>query len=153
MRKTYATKILSLVVIVLYCTGLFAQTAFDGNALTALLGKSSTGAEFKELKDHYHCDMVNETHYTSKEGIELMVKGDVLSEIHLFTKNAVYGGFTGKLPDKLNFGMSSAEVKGLLGKPVVNYISTGYCEFELAAYTVSCWFEGGKLTQVGFAVK
>ena len=48
--------------------------------------------------------------------------------------------------------MVSGEVKKLLGKPVVSY-NSGYCEYEFASYILSCWFDGGTLSQVGIAVK
>ena len=106
----------------------------------------------KDLKANCHCEMANDAHYLSKAGVELILKDDLLSEIHLYNKSAVYGNFTGKLPNNLKFGMASGEVKQLLGKPVVSY-NNGYCEFEFSTYIVSCWLEGGKLNQVGVAAK
>ena len=122
----------------------FAQTSFDGNSLAFYIGKSATGAEMKDLKANYHCEMVNETHYLSKDGS--------LNEINLYNKSAVYGSFTGKLPGNLKFGMASADVKHFLGKPVASY-NNGYCEFDISTCIISCWFESGALNQVGIAQK
>ena len=96
--------------------------------------------------------MANEAHYLSKDGVELILQRSLLCEIHLYNSSAVYGKFIGKLPNNLKFGMSSSEVKHLLGKPVVSY-NNGYCEFELQNYILSCWLDGGKLNQVGIATK
>ena len=96
--------------------------------------------------------MANEAHYLSKDGVELILQRSLLCEIHLYNSSAVYGKFIGKLPNNLKFGMSSSEVKHLLGKPVVSY-NNGYCEFELQNYILSCWLDGGKLNQVGIAIK
>jgi len=134
------------------CGGSFAQSNFEGNALISFLGKSSTGAELKDLKANYHCEMANEVHYLSKAGIELILKGAELNEIHLYNQSAVYGNFTGKLPNGLRFGMSSGDVKRLLGKPVASY-NNGYCEFDFPGYIISCWFESGDLHQIGVSVK
>lgn len=139
-------------VVVLICANLFAQTGFDGISLITFLGKSSTGSELKDLKANYHCEMANELHYLSKGGIELILKAGALNEIHLYAKSAVYGNFTGKLPNNLRFGMASYDVKKILGKPVVSY-NNGYCEFEFPNYIISCWLESGQLTQVGVAMK
>jgi len=133
-------------------TNLFAQTGFDGNSLVSFLGKSAYGSELKELKATYHCEMANELHYLSKDGIELILKAGALNEIHLYNKSAVYGNFIGKLPNNLKFGMTSGDVKKLLGKPVVSY-SNGYNEFENSNHIISCWLDGGQLSQVGIALK
>jgi len=133
-------------------SNLFAQTGFDGNSLVAYLGKTAVSPEMKELKANYHCEMVNESHYLSKDGIELIFKSGSLREINLYTKSAVYGNFSGKLPNGLKFGMAVSDAKKLLGKPVVSY-SNGYSEFEFSNYIISCWFENGGLHQVGIAQK
>lgn len=137
---------------IFFSTRLFAQSGFDGNSLIAFLGKSATGSELKDLKANYHCEMANEAHYLSKDGIELILKSGALNEINLYNKSAVYGNFTGRLPNNLKFGMTSGDVKHLLGKPIISY-SNGYCEFEFSNYIISCWLDGGKLNQVGIAVK
>ena len=152
MKKISTTKFLALGFAILFASTLFGQSGFDGNALPSFLGKPASGSELKDLEANYHCEMANEAHYLSKDGIELLLKGGSLTEIHLFNKSAVYGSFTAKLPNNLKFGMSSGEVKGLLGKPTESY-NSGYCEFELQSCVVSCWFEGGRLNQVGLAVK
>lgn len=130
----------------------FAQNSFDGNGLVSFLGKTSSSADLKDLKANYKCEMANELHYLSRGGIELILKNNALNEIHLYGSSAVYGKFSGVLPNKLKFGMVSGEVKKLLGKPVVSY-NSGYCEYEFASYILSCWFDGGTLSQVGIAVK
>ncbi len=132
----------------------FAQTGsnYEGDVLVYFLGKSSASLELKDLKANYKCEMANDAHYLSKAGIELILKNSTLNEIHLYNGSAVYGSFTGKLPNNLKFGMTSSDVKRLLGKPIVSY-NSGYCEYEYANYILSCWFDGGKLNQMGVAVK
>lgn len=132
----------------------FAQrsTMYEGDVLTYFLGKAANSEELRELKANYKCEMANETHYLSRGGIELILRNRVLSEIHLYTGSAVYGNFTGQLPHNLKFGMYSSDVRKILGKPVVSY-NSGYCEYEMPGYILSCWFETGKLTQVGIALK
>lgn len=130
----------------------FARNKYDGDMLTSFLGKSSASAELKDLKAGYNCQMANENHYLSRDGIELILNNGVLYEIHLYGTSAVYGNFTGKLPKNLRFGMYSSEVKALLGKPLVSY-NSGYCEYAVGDYLLSCWFEAGKLNQMGIAMK
>ncbi len=131
-----------------------AQNAsiYEGDVLAMFLGKGAASQELKDLKSNFKCEMANETHYLSNAGIELILRSGVLSEIHIYSGSAVYGNFTGKLPSNLKFGMYSSDVKRLLGKPVVSY-NNGYIEYELANYTLSCWFEAGKLNQIGIAQK
>lgn len=125
---------------------------YEGDILVYFLGKSANSIEMKDLKANYKCEMANEAHYLSKYGIELILRSGALNEIHLYNSSAVYGSFTGLLPNKLRFGMSSGDVKHLLGKPIVSY-NSGYCEYEYTNHILSCWFEGGKLKQVGVALK
>ena len=125
---------------------------YDGDALLGFLGKDRGSNELKDLKAHYNAEMINDSHYLSKGGVELVLKNGVLSDINIYSKSAVYGSFTGALPKKLKFGMYSGDVKSLLGKPVMSY-SSGYCEFETGNYILSCWFESGKLSQVGLSLK
>lgn len=152
MKNTLYLKTLAFALLVLLANNLLAQTGFDGNAFISFLGKEATSTEMKDLKANYHCEMANDAHYLSKAGVELLLKDDLLNEIHLYNKSAVYGSFTGQLPNNLRFGMPASEVKQLLGKPVVSY-NNGYCEFEFSTYIISCWLEGGRLNQVGVAAK
>ncbi len=152
MKNTLCVKRFAFALMVFFSAKLFAQTGFDGNSLVSFLGKEATSTELKDLKANYHCEMANDAHYLSKAGVELLLKEDLLNEIHLYNKSAVYGNFTGKLPNNLSFGMPAGEVKRLLGKPVVSY-NNGYCEFEFSTYIISCWLEGGRLNQVGTAAK
>lgn len=152
MKNKPTTIFLAISICLFLSIPIFAQTNFEGNALVYFLGKSATGSEIKDLKANYHCQMANEAHYLSKDGIELILQRSSLCEIHLYGSSMVYGKFTGKLPNGLKFGMTSSEVKHLLGKPVVSY-NNGYCEFELQNYVLSCWLDGGKLNQVGVATK
>jgi hypothetical protein len=131
----------------------FGQTTgFEGNSLVSFLGKNSASTDLKDLKAFYKCEMANELHYLSRGGIELLLKNNLLNEIHLYGHSAVYGSFAGILPNKLKFGMTPGNVKGILGNPVISY-SSGYCEYEFIKYNLSCWFDGGVLTQVGIAMK
>lgn len=130
----------------------FSQSAFEGNSLLSYLGKDTFSQEAKSLKANYHFEMVNEAHYLSNAGIELILQKGLINEIHLYQNSPVYGSFKNQLPNGLKFGMSSGAAKQLLGKPVASY-NNGYCEFENQGQIISCWFEGGKLNQVGLAVK
>ncbi len=128
------------------------QTSLEGDALPGFLGKAADSPELKDLKATYNFEMANETHYLSKKGIELILQKGALAEIHLYKSSVVYGSYTGALPKKLKFGMSSGEIKQLLGKPAESY-SSGYCEFDLGTYIISCWLEAGRLNQVALALK
>lgn len=134
--------------------GVAAQSgnSYEGDGLVFFLGKDAKGPELKDLKAHYNFEMANESHYLSQNGIELVLRGSTLYEIHLYKGSAVYGNYTGRLPKKLKFGMTSAEVKSMLGKPSLSY-SSGYCEYEYATHLLSFWFDGGKLSQVILSVK
>ena len=125
---------------------------YEGDILVYFLGKAANSVELKDLKANYKCEMANEAHYLSKDGIELILRLGVLNEIHLYNASAVYGSFTGLLPNKVKFGMTSSDAKRLLGKPIVSY-NSGYCEYEYPNYILSLWFESGKLKQVGVATK
>lgn len=129
-----------------------SQSAFEGNSLLSYLGKDTFSQEAKSLKANYHFEMVNEAHYLSNAGIELILQKGLINEIHLYHNSSVYGSFKSQLPKGLIFGMSSGSAKQLLGKPVASY-SNGYCEFENSGQIISCWFENGKLNQVGLSVK
>ncbi len=150
--KTFSLFKIHFVVLLFAAQNCFAQSSFEGNGLISFLGKTSSSTDLKDLKANYKCEMANELHYLSRGGIELILKNNALNEIHLYGSSAVYGKFAGALPNKLKFGMVSGEVKRLLGKPVVSY-NSGYCEYEFQNYILSCWFDGGTLSQVGIAVK
>lgn len=150
--KKHLRRLLPCMVAVFLNAMLWAQTACDGNALMNYLGKEASSSRLKELKACYHCEMVNEAHYLSKGGVELILQNSRLNEIHIYSKSAVYGSFTGVLPKALQFGQSAAEVKKRLGRASVSY-SSGYCEFEFADYTISCWLDKGKLSQVNLVIK
>lgn len=148
-------KTLSLLLIFLFATNsIQSQNAslYEGDVLLQFIGTSATSQEMKDLKLNFNCQMANETHYLSKDGLELILKRNALNEIHLYSKSAVYGAFTGKLPKGLKFGMLTNEVRAKLGKPLVSY-NSGYSEYETSNLILSCWFESGKLSQVGFALK
>ncbi len=150
--KPNFVKLLCCVACALLFSTAFAQTAYEGDGLPSFLGKASTSQELKDLKANYSCEMANDEHYLSKGGIELILRNGSLNEMHLYRKSAVYGSFKGKLPNKLQFDMLPSEVKRLLGKPVASY-NSGYCEFDMGTYVISCWFDSGRLDQVGVAVK
>jgi hypothetical protein len=145
-------KLVATVIAVVAYSLSFAQSGFDGNALAGYLGKAAESEELKDLKGKYNFEMANETHYLSKDGIELLLKNGALDQINLYKGSPVYGTYKRELPKGLHFGMGSADVKKLLGKPTVSY-NSGYCEFEFGAYTLACWFEGGTLSQVGLQTK
>ena len=129
-----------------------AQSGYDGDALSAYLGKELKSQEVQGLITNYKCEISNPTHCASKDGLELVMKKEMVDEIHLYKSSPVYGSFTGKLPKGLKFGMSSGEIRGILGKPAVSY-SNGYSEFELSNCGISCWFESGKLSQITISMR
>jgi hypothetical protein len=143
-------KFFASVFAVFFSAFIFAQSQYDGEALTNFIGKDSGSSEVKNLENAYRCNMINENHYLSKGGIELILKDGVLTEINLYKKNTAYGNFTGKLPRGMAFGMSSAQVRSLLGKPNVAYAS-GYSEFDMPNCVIACWFDGDRLSQVGIS--
>ncbi len=125
----------------------FAQQHAEGNRLTLFLGKSAESQELQNFESDYKFEMANENHFLSKDGIELILKDGILQQINLYKSSKVYGSFAGQLPHGLAFGMSSGNVKQLLGKPTVAY-SSGYAEFELNDCAISCGFEADHLSQV-----
>lgn len=131
-----------------------AQTGayFEGETLPYFLGKNASSVEVKNLKADYKCEMANESHYISQDGLELILQKGTLNEIHLYKSSAVYGTYKGKLLKNLKFGMTSGDVKHLLGKPAISY-NSGYCEYEFKECVLSCWFDSGKLSQVSISVK
>lgn len=117
------------------------------------IGKSTGSEEFKKFAADYKLEESNAARYQSKDGIEVILKGGAVNEIHLHKASPVFGSYTGKLPSNLTFGMSSEQVRGLLGKPNTAYTSSGYIEYEYPTYNLSCWFEEGTLRQVVVSAK
>jgi len=128
------------------------QTGDSGKYISAL-GKSSDSPEFTNLKSTGIFEEVNNQHYLSKDGIELILQQNTLNQINFYRSSEVYGKFTGDLPKGLKFGMTPAQVKSILGKPTVAYNSSGYLEFTIQQYTYACSFDKGVLSQVGISVK
>jgi hypothetical protein len=147
MTTTTPLKVLATALMVLLFSFSFAQRHADGGSLSMYLGKSSESQEFKNFVKDNNFEMANESHYLSKNGIELILKNGILDQISLYKSSSVYGNYTGKLPHDLVFNMTSANVKQLLGKPKVAYTS-GYAEFDLIDCTIACWFDGDRLSQV-----
>ena len=123
--------IATLAFVFLLTTPVLAQSHIEGDALINYLGKDSGSQQLKDLESSYRFEMANETHYLSKAGIELFLKDGLLNIINLYKTSSVYGSFKEKLPRGLSFGMSSGQVKGILGKARVAY-NSGYCEFRIA---------------------
>lgn len=128
------------------------NNSIEGDALILNIGKSPDNEQVKELIKTYQLDMANNQHYLSTQGVELILKKELLNEIHLYQNSGVYGSYKGTLPSKLKFGMNESEIKQLLGKPALAY-NSGYLEYQYDTYILSCWFEGGKLNQVVIAAK
>ncbi len=147
MKKNFSP--LLFVLALLVGNSAWAQSGADNsNQFVAALGKEPTSTEISTIISLYKLDAVNDAHYVSKNGVELLLHKGKVTDVQLFGKSAVHGSFTGALPNGLKFGMSSSTVKGLLGKPKVSY-NNGYSEFEFPAYIVTCWYDGGMLSQVG----
>lgn len=152
MNSTKPLRAIAVALTLLISILVFGQGHTEGDALTSYLGKGIDNQEFINLKNDYKLDMVNESHYLSNSGIELILKNGLVNEINLYKTSTVYGNFMGKLPHGLAFSMTSANVKGLLGKPTVAY-SSGYSEFALKDCIIACWFDGDRLSQVGLSAK
>ena len=152
MKPNQKLRLVAAIAALFVFTISFGQTNYEGDNIPSFLGKGAESQELKDLKAAYKLEMANEAHYLSKEGIELLLKGGSLNEINLYKSSNIYGAFKGKLPKGLSFGMASGVVKSKLGKPTVAY-NSGYCEFDLSSYTMSCWFEGGGLSQVAISAK
>lgn len=150
VRKIKALLLLSALFI---SVGAWGQYANYGDVFTPALGKEVRSEEVTALIANYHLEKANEAHYLSNTGVELILRNGQLTEVRLYQNSPVYGKFSGVLPRQLKFGMSSGEVKALLGKPTVSYNTSGYSEFEKDGTIVSCWVEGGKLSQVSVSLK
>lgn len=118
-----------------------------------LIGKPETSEEFKLLVSNYSLQTANSSRYQSNQGVEVILKDGKVSEIHLHKESSIYGSYKSELPSKLLFGMTTNEVKGLLGKPTTAYTSSGYNEYVYDTYVLSCWFENGLLSQVVISSK
>jgi hypothetical protein len=152
MQINYFRRAITLGVLCLLCAITFGQSRTDGDKFLNALGKGAQASEVSDLKAGYSFQMANENHYLSKDGIELLLQNSMLSEIRIYKDSPVYGSFKGHLPRGLNFNLTSAEVKKLLGKPSVSY-NTGYCEFEVQGQVISCWFDKDRLSQVDLGTK
>jgi hypothetical protein len=149
MKNYFTSTLFVLLVAVLPHATAFAQLGADNNnQFVVALGKEPASSEITTILSSYKLDAVNDAHYVSKTGVELLLHNGKVNEVNLYGKSAVYGSFSGALPNGLKFGMSSGTVKGMLGKPTVSY-NNGYSEFSFPAYIVTCWFDGGVLSQVG----
>jgi hypothetical protein len=142
-----------ILAIVLLSTTLLshAQNSFQGDGLVANLDKEIESTEVKNLLANYSCETANPNRCVStKNGVELLFKNRKLNEIHLYATSSAYGNFKGTLPKGLRFGMSSGDVRAILGKPTVNY-NSGYSEYTLPDYDITCWFDAGRLSQVSIS--
>ena len=153
MKSKIKPKAVAPIVAIFLMSVSFAQSNYEGDALRSYLGKPAESAEVKGLVSNYHCDIANPGHCFSMEGLEVMLQKGIVTEIRLHQNSAVYGSFKGKLPRGLRFGMSSDAIRAILGKPTVNYQTSGYSEFDLHDYSIACWLEGGKLTQITISTK
>lgn len=153
MKTVRKIKACMLVFALFISVGAWGQYANYGDVFTPALGKEVQSPEVSELITNYHLEKANETHYLSNEGVELILKNGLLTEVRFYQNSPVYGKFVGVLPRQLKFGMSTGEVKALLGKPTVSYNTSGYLEFERDGKIVSCWIEEGKLSQVSVSLK
>lgn len=152
MKAPVSTTFLSLLFIALFNISNAQNSTVEGDALIQNIGKGPDNEQVKELIKAYQLDMANNQHYLSTQGVELILKKELLNEIHLYQNSSVYGSYKGALPSKLKFGMNESEIKQLLGKPALAY-NSGYLEYQYDNYILSCWFEGGKLNQVVIAAK
>lgn len=152
MQTPYLRKAVALAACCFVFAITSAQSKYDGDMFINVLGKGDQSSELTDLKASYNFQMANENHYLSKDGIELLLQNSILSEIRIYKASPVYGSFKGKLPRGLNFNLTSAEVKKVLGKPSVSY-NTGYCEFEVQGQVISCWFDKDRLSQVDLGTK
>jgi hypothetical protein len=135
-------RLMTLLAFALLTTWVSAQNFSD------LVGKEETSEAFKTFVSAHSLEAVNSSRYQSGKGLEVVLKDGKVTEIHLHRESSIYGSFKEELPANLKFGMNSAEVKKLIGKPTTAYTSSGYNEYEYATYILSCWFENGLLSEV-----
>ncbi|MBL0308907.1 MAG: hypothetical protein IPP77_04285 [Bacteroidetes bacterium] len=153
MKTINNYQVLLYIVVMFISVGGHAQYAHYGDAFSPALGLEAQSPEVSELIANYHLEKANDAHYLSKEGVELVLKDGLLTSVRLYQNSPAYGKFIAVLPRQVKFGMSAGEIKALLGKPTVNYSSSGYSEFETDGKILSCWFEKGKLSQVSVSLK
>lgn len=133
---------------------IYGQTQNSGySPFIPALGKGSTSQEVVELIASYHLEKANDNHYVSKEGMELILKNDTLTEIRLYQNSAVFEKFTSLLPYGIQFGTTLEDVRKILGKPTLSYRTSGYTEFEKNGVVIACWFEEGFFNQVSLSLK
>lgn len=153
MKTTITTGCFIFITAVHLTPLIHGQTTTSGSTFISALGKSSNSQEVMVLIEDYHLEKANDKHYVSKEGVELILNNEVLTEVRLYQNSAVFGKFTHTLPYGLQFGASLADLRKLLGKPTLSYQSSGYSEFEKGGVIIACWFEEGVFCQISLSLK
>jgi hypothetical protein len=144
-------KISLLIVAVLFSLLGYSQL-LQGDELIKLVGSSVNNAEvFKLLEDNGVKKATATKLCSNTTGIDCKLHSDTIVEVQLYRSNPVYGKFEKMLPKSIVFGMSLADIKGILGKPTVTYTNSGYSEYKIGKVTLTCWFEGNELNQVSIS--
>jgi hypothetical protein len=113
--------------------------------------KSASTASFLTSNDvKFSADGIYSTH---TGGVDIRTKHDTVVSMTLYRDNPIYGKFAHPLPRGIQFDMTSAEIVKKLGKPAVEYMNSGYCEYHFPGYVLTCWFEKGVLRRVTISSK
>jgi hypothetical protein len=144
--------LISLSFALIFATLLHAQ--IEGDALENIIGsdvKSANTATF--LQGNNLKSTADGIYSSTTSGIDVRTKNNLVRSITLYRDNRIYGQYMRKLPKGIQFDMSNADIVKKLGKPTVEYTSSGYCEYHFPNYTLTCWFEKGVLRRVTLSSK
>lgn len=146
-------KLIILSLVFIMAVSIKAQT-IQGDALINFAGTKADAPATQKFFEAYEIKGTSSGKYSSyKYGIDIATKNDTLTDISIYRTNSLYGSYTNKLPKSITFGMTSAEVVKLLGKPTMSYINSGYCEYHFGRIVMTYWFEEGALNQVSILYK
>jgi hypothetical protein len=140
-------KLLAFSFAFVFAISAYSQT--DGDALINIIGsqvKASNTASFLTSNNvKYTADGI---YSSTSSGIDIRTSHDSIVSMTLYHDNPIYGKYTHQLPKGIQFDMTSAEIVKKLGKPTVEYINSGYCEYHFPGYVLTCWFEKGVLRRL-----
>jgi hypothetical protein len=126
----------------------------EGDSLIDLVGTKTDAVATQKFFNDYEIKNTASIKFSSyKYGIDITTKNDTIVDMSLYRTNSLYGSYTNKLPKGITFGMTSAEVIKVLGKPTMEYMNSGYSEYHFGKYVMTYWYEKGVLTQVSILLK
>jgi hypothetical protein len=146
-------KIITLSLALILMLSIQAQT-IEGDALISFVGTKTDAPATQNFFNAYEIKNTAGIKYsTFKNGIDITTKNDTIVDMSIYKSNSLYGSYTNKLPKGVTFGLSSAEVIKILGKPTMEYINSGYSEYHFGKYVMTYWYEQGVLTQVSILLQ